>query len=91
VGRLDARSDRSDDLGPQGIEVDLGAEPHREAVEAPHRVVSPPVEPAIDGRLDAPAQRLEERDNSERCDRYREAIAGGDRRDTTWTSATPVR
>ena len=47
-------------------ELQFVAEPLREAFDHPGGVIERAVEPAIDGCLDAPADRLEERERSER-------------------------
>src|SRR3954452_12127409 len=61
VGGLDGAADDADELGLQGVEVELVAQPGAEGVERALGVIAAAVEAMVDRGLDTRAQRPEQR------------------------------
>ncbi len=66
MGRLHGMFDHGQQLGMEGVQVDLVPQPHREPLQGTGRVIAAPVEAPVDKVLDAAAQRLEQRGHQER-------------------------
>src|SRR5258708_29966380 len=72
-------ADRADELGADGIEVDLVAQLDAERVERARGVVARAIEAAVDRVLDATAQPLEQGETPKRGRRDRELRPAGQR------------
>ena len=98
--RLDARSTVARERAGSDVEIDLVAQPRRRRRRRALGVDRRPVEPPVDDVLDAPPQRLEQREGDERraatamvwlwVNGREQGLDPDDRRRRTWRPRTPV-